>query len=117
MRKLLDLGRTGGKGRKSLGSGVFGGSHLIKGPGGPSWELDLSLEGSGLHGAFGRAWCDQFPAIWRSVLKGQSRSQGNFCNSSQTTGAEGQAWGSGGQEGGRKESEEILRRSSQKDRY
>ena len=78
VRKLLDLGHTGGEGRKSPGSGVFGGSHLIKGPGGPSRELDLSLEGSGFHGAFGREWCDQFPAIWRRVLKGQEQKPGEL---------------------------------------
>ena len=55
---------------------MFGGSHLIKSPGGPSRELDLCLEGSGLHGVFCREWCDQFPAIWRRVLKGQEQKPG-----------------------------------------
>ena len=67
-----------------------------------------------------RQWCDQFPAIWRRVLKGQEQKPGEksraLCNSSQTTEAEGQAQGSGSQEGRRKETEEILRRSNQKDK-
>lgn len=76
VRKLADLGRRGGEGRMSHGSGVSGGSHLTKGPGGPSRELDLRLEDSGLHGAFGREWCDQCPEIWRRILKGQEQKPG-----------------------------------------
>ena len=53
-------------------------------------------------------------------MKGQEQKPGEksraLCNSSQTTEAEGQARGSGSQEGGRKETEEILRRSNQKDK-
>ena len=52
VRKLVDLGCRGGEGRMSRGSGVSGGSRLTKGPGGPSRELKLRLEDSGLHGTF-----------------------------------------------------------------
>lgn len=60
----------------SRGSGVSGGSRLTKGPGGPSRELKLRLEDSGLHGTFDRGWCDQFPETWRRVLKGREQKQG-----------------------------------------
>ena len=80
VRKPVYLGHRGGDGRTRRESGVVGGGHFTKGPGGPSRVLDLCLEGSGAGGclqrALSREWCDQsYQKFKGGCRKDRSRSR------------------------------------------